>query len=159
MPIFYSLWLCNTTKDQGGSAGGAGFRYLHCSSSGQRSPLQTGFGSRWRCIPGPLGMGALGARLFPAAQSSWWEAERNTGEKQVYTQRGSCPALPSGFTSSCTPRSGTLRGLSPVIRTKTQTWLPPLHKLRESVLKPTLATDISFAVFFVKQLQVVELFQ
>lgn len=43
---------------------------LHCSSSGQRNPPPTSSGCHWRCIPEPLEMGLLGARLSPAALSS-----------------------------------------------------------------------------------------
>lgn len=54
--------------------------YLHCSSLGQRSPLQISFDYHWRCIPGPLGMGSLGARFSHAARSSWmhWKAEEGS---------------------------------------------------------------------------------
>lgn len=62
----------------------ARFRYLHCSSSGQRSPLQTNFGFHSRYIPGPLGRDSLGAQFSPEAPSIWshWNTEGKSREKQ-----------------------------------------------------------------------------
>ena len=79
--------------------GKARFRYLHCSSSGQRSPLQISFGFHLRYIPGPLGTGSLGAQFFPAAQSNWlhWKAEGKNTEKQWWEadlSRREVPCLP-----------------------------------------------------------------
>lgn len=89
------------------------FRYLRCSFSGQRSPLQTSFGFHLRCIPGPLGRDSLGAQFFPEALSIWshWKAEGKSRQKEWWEAGPTCtePVVISALTlfmdtNRCSPK-------------------------------------------------------